>query len=106
MCFCDPNIRTPYCDSFICQNELKRISNKDDKISLLSIKNKSNKLKNEFKRLKDKNKVLKDCVKFYATTIEISDVEYEGNELISYTKVKTYDNGEKAREVLEKLKDM
>lgn len=25
MCFCTPGVRTPYCSSFICQTELKRI---------------------------------------------------------------------------------
>lgn len=24
MCFCNPDIRTPFCDSFKCQQELKR----------------------------------------------------------------------------------
>ena len=26
MCFCNPSIRTPYCKSFECQEELKRIN--------------------------------------------------------------------------------
>lgn len=28
MCFCNPSIRTPYCDSLKCQNELKRRNTK------------------------------------------------------------------------------
>lgn len=29
MCFCDPSIKTPFCNSFECQNELKRLHVKD-----------------------------------------------------------------------------
>ena len=25
MCFCNPNSRTPFCNSFICQQEVKRL---------------------------------------------------------------------------------
>ena len=29
MCYCSPEIRTPYCSSFKCQEELKRINRKE-----------------------------------------------------------------------------
>lgn len=28
MCFCNPSIRTPYCNSYECQQELKRLQTK------------------------------------------------------------------------------
>lgn len=30
MCFCNEKIRTPFCDSFKCQEELKRLKKKRD----------------------------------------------------------------------------
>lgn len=32
MCYCDPRIKTPYCNSFKCQEELKRIQIKDNSL--------------------------------------------------------------------------
>lgn len=32
MCYCDPSIRTPYCNSFTCQEELKRIQSQDNSL--------------------------------------------------------------------------